>query len=559
MAQDHRLSELSAVAVVDDGSFFYVITPNGDGTYSGKRITKLNLRTQLGVPAPGASGTAPVSNGSAFVNTGVATQAELAAVITTVTAAQAAADAAQGDIDTHEAHVDPHTQYILADGSRALAGALSLGGFRLMDGAAPVAGTDLVTKDFVTAAVASGGGQSAQFTGLVSGGGVVWESAYTFRVSAAVYFIRGTQYSSAEQTITLDAADATLDRIDVLALDTAGALVKITGTPAAQPSEPDVDPSTQLKLTFVLVVAASTQPPGVSNESVYLENTEWTSSTSGSGWNANSTNNPRTSSKTIEGTSLANGAYVQLQRASSTALDSFAVLQLFVRSKATWPTSRTLRLQFFLSGVAKGTPVTLASGYWGFNSAVTGSYQLVAIPLAQFSLPAGVLVNQLRLTVNGTGGTLGMYVDDIVLQSRSTSLSTPVAGLTQEQADARYVQRVNDRPVLTFGFGDGVNSDSLEADQTVRLPRLPSGSALGFYVDADAAGSCVIDIQSSARTPTSWASICGAEKPTLSSADHAEDVALAWTAFDSSKKYRAVLESVSGLTQVAVGVEVLRS
>ena len=57
-------------------------------------------------------------------------------------------------------------------------------------------------------------------TFLVSGGQVVWESAYTFRVSAADYYILGTRYASAEDTATLGAAHATLDRLDVIALDT---------------------------------------------------------------------------------------------------------------------------------------------------------------------------------------------------------------------------------------------------------------------------------------------------------------------------------------------------
>ena len=49
-------------------------------------------------------------------------------------------------------------------------------------------------------------------TFLVCGGQVVWESAYTFRVSAADYYINGTRYTSAEDTVTLGAAHATLDR-----------------------------------------------------------------------------------------------------------------------------------------------------------------------------------------------------------------------------------------------------------------------------------------------------------------------------------------------------------
>jgi len=304
----------------------------------------------------------------------------------------------------------------------------------------PTTAQQIGSKNYIDSAVAVVAGNIPKISGLASGGIVFWESAYTFRVSAATFYIQGILYSALEQTVTLDAADPALDRIDVLALDTTGTLVKITGTAAAQPSEPDYDPSTQLKLTFVFVGASTTQPAGVSNENIYIDNAEWTTSTSGSGWNANSTNNPYSGTKCIEGTNVANNAYVQLQRSSSTALDSFATLTMFIRSKATWGNNRVLRAQFFLNGVAKGTAVTIASGYWGFNSSTTGVYQFLAIPMAQFVLSAGQLINQLRIT--DSGGSIGMYIDNLVLQANGTSIGppAPVTGITQAQADARYLQ-----------------------------------------------------------------------------------------------------------------------
>lgn len=298
------------------------------------------------------------------------------------------------------------------------------------------------TKNYVDSAVATVAGTIPKLNAVSSGGTVIWESAYTFRVSAATYYINGNLYSSAEQTITLTAAHATLDRIDVLALNTSGTLVKITGTAASQPSEPDIDPSTQLKLTFVFVAANTSQPTGVSNENVYLENTEWTSSTSGSGWSASSTSNPRTGTKDIEGTSVANGAYVQLQRSAPTALDTFGTLSFFIRSKSDWNANRTLRIQFFSSGVSKGNALTIASSYWGFDASQTSSYQLIAIALNQFAIPAGTTVNQIRIT--DVGGSIGLYIDDIVLQALGTTVSPPVStGITISQGDARYAQRAN--------------------------------------------------------------------------------------------------------------------
>lgn len=297
-----------------------------------------------------------------------------------------------------------------------------------------------VTK--ITDAISLVSAQIPKLNGLVSGGEVVWESGLTFRASAAVYYIDGTRYTSIEQTVTLDAAHATLDRIDVIVLNTSGTLTNVTGTASATPSEPDIDPATQLKLKFVIVPAAASAPSGVSTENVYLENTEWTSSTSGSGFNANSSSNPRTGTKDIEGTTVANAAYVQLQRSAPETLDTVSTLSLFIRSKAAWASGRVLRLQFYSAGVAKGQAVTLASGFWGFDSSITGSYQFVAIPMGNFVLPAGTSINQLRIT--DSGGSIGFYIDDIKLNTVGSSVGGGTgSGITQAQADARYFQRAN--------------------------------------------------------------------------------------------------------------------
>jgi hypothetical protein len=274
---------------------------------------------------------------------------------------------------------------------------------------------------------------------VVSGGVVVWESGFTFRVSAAQYYVSGTLYTSDEQTITLNAADPTNPRIDVLVLTITGALAKITGVAAASASEPDIDPTEHVKLTFVLVDAAATAPTDVTNENVYLEDTEWTSTVSGSGLAKASTSNPYAGTKCIEATAAATNAYIQLVDAGNNILDSDAVLAFFLRSKATWANNVALRLQWYLSGVAKGTGVTISNGLWGFNSSQITTYQQIAIPIGQFQL-AGAEVDRLRITV--VRGPVGFYMDNIRIQTGGDSVSPPATpSFTQDQADARYVRQ----------------------------------------------------------------------------------------------------------------------
>lgn len=304
---------------------------------------------------------------------------------------------------------------------------------------------NLATKTYVDEAIAAiggGGGEAVQNSFLNSGGQVTWQSAYEFLVSAASYYIGGVLYSSPQTTITLDAADPTDDRIDTIAVDDNGAVIKVTGTAASTPSEPDIDPGTQLKLALVFVGASTTEPVAVQSAEVYHDNagspTEWNATASGASINVNSSNNPRTGTKSIEGTTVVAGVYAQLQIGAGTIVASdYDSLIFYIRSKAQWNNNRGLQISLRISGAIVGVVVTLnRSGTFGFVSSNTSDYQQVAIPISQFAVPAGVTINQVRIA--DFGGSIGFYLDDITFQGGAVQ-QTPV-GITQAQADARYAQ-----------------------------------------------------------------------------------------------------------------------
>lgn len=277
--------------------------------------------------------------------------------------------------------------------------------------------------------------------GFVSGGQAIWVSGFQYTVTAASYYIAGVLYTSAEQTITLSAADGTFDRIDVLALDNTGTLVKITGTPATAPSEPDIDASTQIEVTFVTVGVSASAPATATTESVYLEDTEWTSSiTSGTHINKASTSNPRTGTKCIEATSAVTNDVLLLNKGSAVPATNYSNLVFYLRNKtANWSTTR-IRFHFRnAAGTRVGSIVSLGTGTFGFSSANTSSYQAVSIPLTAFAIPAGTSIQSLNVAVNGTTA-IGWYIDDVVLQLNGAGTGS-TSGLTQTQADARYAQR----------------------------------------------------------------------------------------------------------------------
>lgn len=362
----------------------------------------------------------------------------------------------------------------------------------------------LSNKYFASAggsAVGPGGGSVASF--LAEGGQVVWTSNYNFTVTAATYFINGTQFNSPPTDITLTAAHATLDRIDVIAVTSSGTVVVITGVAAAQPSEPDIDPATQLKLGIVFVAANTTQPVGVVSTTLYAENaggpTEWNWASVGAGWDVNSTINPiPPSTKSIDGTSIAAASYVEGTIPSGTiSLPNFRLVIIPIRPKSTWTSGKGLQVSFRNSaGVLMGLAVTInRTGTFGFVHS-SFVYQIVAIPVELFGLSPLDAVSKIRIT--NFGGSISLNMDNILLQVGGAV--TPLNFLTQAQADARYrlISEVVEIDLGTVGAAETINLDgkmaanyllTLDENLTLTLQNPAVGGHYMFIFKQDATGT----------------------------------------------------------------------
>jgi hypothetical protein len=307
---------------------------------------------------------------------------------------------------------------------------------------------------------------------LISGGGVAWTSGLSFLISAANYVIAGTEYNSPETTVTLATADATNPRIDVIIVDDTSTASVVTGTPAATPERPDVDPASELELSFVYVPAAASTP-GVTVEPIYRENVEWTTSTSGGTINVASTNNPYAGTKDVEGTSVANGHYVQFQKGSTFDPATYNSLILHIRSKAAWPSQKSLSLTLRENGAQRGTAITVKTGTFSFDSANTTSYQQIVIPVSSFAA-GGLSCNQLRIAVIGSSSAIGFYIDNVELQA---GVMPPVPGAT-------------DHGALT-GLADDDHTQYLTTGRHAAIDAADHGSgaaASGLVLAADGAG-----------------------------------------------------------------------
>lgn len=338
-------------------------------------------------------------------------------------------------------------------------------------------------------------------TNLVSGGGVEWVSGYTFTIGAATYVIQGTQYSSVITNKTLSASDPALDRIDVIAVDNTGTVVVIEGTPASTPAKPDVDPASQLELTFVYVSAASTEPI-ITADDIYHEGTEWTMTRSGSTFNLTSTNNPYRGTTDIEGTNVTtNNAWIATKPAAGVInLADYTTLTMYVRVKAAWPSTRQFSIQWYNNNTARGSIVTLKNGTFGFNALTnTTAYQQVSIPVSLFGAN-GIAINRLRVTCAGSGSTIGMYFDDVTLQSGTS----PVVDSTKMQWKGTY------NATVTYNVNDTVTANNvLYVCIQSGIAKDPASNADYWQVAVDASDTGVTSVTGTANeitaSPTSGA------------------------------------------------------
>jgi hypothetical protein len=313
---------------------------------------------------------------------------------------------------------------------------------------------------------------------LVSGGGVAWTGELSFTVSAASYVIGGSLYSSPQTALTLAPAHVTWPRFDLIVLNIVGAATVLQGIASSTPEIPDVDPTTQLQLTFIYVPATATVPVDTSATIVYREAAggEWTAAASASAIVVNSINNPLAGTKCVEATAV-NNQYVQFTNAVDFDTSTRNNLVLNIRSKGAWPAARQLSLRWYSGNAGKGSTVSFKDGTFGFVSSNNATYQQIIIPLSLFGV-TGVSVDRIRITAAGSGATFGFYLDEISLQGGVNQTSSGSAAMTWRgvwNSSVAYVK--ND--VVQYGNATWV---ALQATTNVLPVEGDSWSAVSKYI-----------------------------------------------------------------------------
>lgn len=265
---------------------------------------------------------------------------------------------------------------------------------------------------------AVGGGTGTLFTGnyIIYGSGTWSGVGLIFDITDTSYVILGAHYAtlnSAFPTVTLAAADPTLDRIDVIYLDDSNSVGVLTGTPAASPLKPQVDPSSQIELTFVYISAAAVVPTGVTNTVVYDENTESTGATSATGVNFNYGTSSFSGAKNTLVGSWTNGQFLSYLMPVTHLASDVGFVKFYLRLPTALASTAFLSMYFYNGTTPTSNALNITSGLYGFNRSLTGAWQLITIPVANMSLITNVF-NKVYFRLNGAS-TTGLQLDLLYL------------------------------------------------------------------------------------------------------------------------------------------------
>lgn len=255
-----------------------------------------------------------------------------------------------------------------------------------------------------------GGSNRVIFGGVPqwSGTGLVFNSPYTG------YIIDGVYYEDGPGTITLTTADPTNPRRDRFVLSASGWSF-ITGTPAAIPVAEQINVITQIDRGDVRIEAGATTPT-VTDESVYLENTEWTTSSGGVGtFNPDSTTDPFAGTKAFEATNVQSGGNMLFTRSADFNVSDIDSIGLQLKLKSNMNNGRSLRAQFLDNlnvPVSQSIPLS-------FVKSDTAGYQFCSLDKTDLGFVAAT-VRKLRITYSGTGGPAtyaGYFIDNVIIQA----------------------------------------------------------------------------------------------------------------------------------------------
>lgn len=261
---------------------------------------------------------------------------------------------------------------------------------------------------------------------VVFGGVPQWSGVgLIFNAPLTGYVIDGTYYEDGPEQITLATANPTNPRRDRFILSSSGWGV-LQGTPATIPIAEQINIITQIDRGDVLIGAGATTPT-ITNENIYIDNLDWTTSSSGTGtFNPNSTADPFAGGVSFEATNIEFGARMIFTRASNLDISTFTSLGLQIKLKANLDQGRSVRNIFLQFVDNSNNPVSTRVPLSIVKNNTTG-YQFSSLAISDFTFSSPTTVRRLWITYSGSGTSLysGFFVDNVILQAGVSQPDAP--------------------------------------------------------------------------------------------------------------------------------------
>lgn len=305
-------------------------------------------------------------------------------------------------------------------------------------------------------------------------------------ITPAYYYLGGTAYLTAQTTLTIAASHATLNRYDLIVVDSFGVVSAIQGSPAANPLIPQHDPGYQVPLTSVYIPAAATCLP-ISTGMIYNENIEWTTGSAGTiTVDYNNTDNPHALTKAAFVSSYNNAASLTFTDSAPDTAQAGEILKFWISLNI--PFTSTLSIQFYRGTTAVSTRQVVGSQQ-GFFATNTGTYMNVSMPVSSFQFSSPIY-DKIVFYPSGQdlSGAGGFYLDEVQIQRGITPQGKTYVDSVSIVSGSDYYWKNGIATLIGVrgaGGGSGgiseviagygltnINDSTLRADSTLLLTKL---------------------------------------------------------------------------------------
>lgn len=286
--------------------------------------------------------------------------------------------------------------------------------------------------------------------GIVTGG----TNCMDIDITPAYYYHDGNAFLSAQTTLTISASDPTLNRYDLIVVDTFGLVTVIAGTAATNPVIPQHNPGSQIPLTSIYVPAGATCLP-ISKGMIYNENIEYTTSSTGTVTvDYNNTANPHALTKAAYVSAYDYGSTLTFTKPSGQdTIRAGAILKFWIYLNKAFTGS--LQVQFFNGAIPVSSRQAVA-GSDGFLPLDTTQYRNISMVLGNWAVPPTIW-NKLVIYPSGQdlSGAGGFYLDEIQVQTGLTPQGKAYVDSVYRIGDSLYYTKSGVQVFIT-GLSTGI-------------------------------------------------------------------------------------------------------